>query len=249
MKILHAVALGILVVGTSSVSAQEYGINRDNRSISVTVTQKLEVDPDIAQITFGSQTYGATHDAAYLENLRIADQIVKALLDSGVPRGKIESHKLSLDVQNESEQKNLTADQRSQRHFMAHQSWTVRIAAADAQKIVDIAVHAGANQVEDVTWDVSDPDALDARTRRAALDKAHATAEEIANSFHGKLGQLLFASNSSQADQLFVEAKGLTSPSDRVQLIQEFWRRRSNLQLFPEKITRQAEVHAVFALE
>jgi len=248
MKIIHVVALGLVAFGLQSVSAQEYGINRENRSISVTVTQKLEVDPDIAQITFGSQTYGATHDAAYLENLRIADQIVKALLDSGVPRGKIESHKLSLDIQDESEQKNLTAEQRSQRHYVAHQSWTVRIAAADAQKIVDIAVHAGANQVEDVTWDVSNPDALDARTRRAALDKAHATAEEIANNFHGKLGQLLYASNSSNSELLYVPGAGLSDLTPKDKFVEKFWQKR-NLQLFPQKITREAEVHAVFALE
>jgi uncharacterized protein YggE len=249
MKVINVIALGVFAFGLQSVSAQEYGVNRDNRSISVTVTQKIEVDPDIAAITFGSETYGATHDAAYLENLRIADQIVKALLDSGVSREQIESHKLSLDVQNENDQKNLTVEQRSQRHYMAHQSWTVHVAAADAQKIVDIAVHAGANQVEDVTWDVSNPDALDARTRRAALEKARTTAEEIATSFHGKLGQLLYASNSSQSDLVYVPREGLSSPSDRVQIVEKFWLRRTNLQLFPQKITRQAEVHAVFALE
>ncbi|HXQ98702.1 MAG TPA: SIMPL domain-containing protein [Candidatus Limnocylindrales bacterium] len=248
MKILHAVGLGILVVSASSVPAQEFGINRDNRSISVTVTQKLEVDPDIAQITFGSQTYGATHDAAYLENLRIAEQIVKALLDSGVPRERIESHNLSLDLQDESDQKSLTAEQRSQRRYMAHQSWTVRVAVGDAQKIVDIAVHAGANQVEDVTWDVSDPDALDARARRAALEKARTTAEEIANGFHGKLGQLLYASNSSDSELLYVPGSGFSDLSVKDKFIEKFWQKR-NLQLFPKKITREAEVHAVFALE
>ena len=248
MKPLHLFAAGFLILAASSVSAQELVIRHENRSIEVTVTQKLQVDPDIANITFGAQTFGANHDEAYLENLRVAELIVKALLDSGIKRETIESHKLSLDVQGEADQKNLTLEQRKQRHYKAHQSWTVRVTAKDAQKVVDIAVHAGANQVEDVTWEVSDPDALDARTRRAALEKARIAAEEIANTYHGKLGELLYASNSSQSQLLYVPGAGLSEISEKKLFVEQFWRGRS-LQLFPEKITREAEVHAVFALE
>jgi uncharacterized protein YggE len=247
MKIPIIVVLAAIAVTATSAWAQGVDISAANKAIEVTVSEKIQVQPDIARIIFGLNSFGPTHDAAYQDNLRTADIVIKALLDAGVKRESIETHALSLDAQDPDEMKKLTPDAQKEKRYAAHQSWTVTTAADNAQKVVDIAMHAGANRIEDVVWDVSDPAALNSRALTAALEKARQNAQQIANGLGGKLGRVIYASN-SQVEITYVSKRG-SNTEERVQFVASFWMRRSTLQLFPQKIEREATVHAVFALE
>src|SRR3954469_17711281 len=73
-----------------------------------------------------------------------------------------------------------TAEMKRDRQFTARQSWSIRVTASAAQRVVDMAVAAGANAVEQPDWDVADPTALQAKAGAAALKKARAVAEQMA---------------------------------------------------------------------
>jgi len=248
MRIKLGIAIAVLFCCTQSVIAQELKVTKDNKSVEVTVTQKVEVEADIARVTIEAKTFGQTHDAAYEDNLRIANQVVKSIVDGGISKDRIETHGLKSETQNNDELKDFALEQRRFHRFTVAQSWTVRVPTADAQRVVDLAVRAGANRIIGVDWEVNDPDVLDAKARRASIEKARSVAEEIAGGLGGKLGAILFVSNVSESKLLYVPRAGLSEETTKEQFITQFWDRRS-LQLFPEKITREATVHAIFALQ
>lgn len=235
-------SLIVLLIGAPVPSAwpQEVQVSRSNKTISVVATETVQTDPDLAEIRVGYQNYGGTKDAAYGENTRIANLITKALLDAGIPKENIETQGVHLE--RVSEGTNLPQDARKERQFEASQSWTVRIGVRDAQRMVDIAVAAGANSVEDVSWTVKDPIALDAKAHSAALAKARSLADQITKGLGAKLGDLLFVSNENTSSRLarfsYVTRSGVGVAETRPQLI-----------LFPQQVRREAAVHAVFALE
>jgi uncharacterized protein YggE len=63
----------------------------------------------------------------------------------------------------------------------------VTVAASAAQTVVDLAVKAGANEVDDVEWNVADPVALQAKASGAALAKARSIADQMAKGLGTKL--------------------------------------------------------------
>jgi uncharacterized protein len=227
-----------------TAQSQTIQISRQNRTVQVDVTQRVQVEADIANVTLGCVTYGQSHDQAYQANLEVADKVIKALLGAGVQKTQIQSGRIQLSETDSSDEQ---GKDRKTRQFRAHQSWQIRLAASDAQKLIDVAVRAGANGVENVSWDVADPEALEARARTAAMEKARTTAAEMAKSAGGKLGDLLYASNTVNGivdlpiatrsySNLTSFSAGAVAPT-------------FSLQLFPEKVEQSASVRTVFALE
>lgn len=233
----------------SSAWAQTVEVSRQNRTIEVIVTQTVRVEPDVANITIGCLAYGETHDQAYQANLAIADKVIKALLGTGLAKTQIESGSLELGENNAPEEpQNRTL--LKARKFKAHQTWKIRATAGEAQKLIDVAVQAGANGLEDVGWEVADEESLEAKARAAAMERARSNAEELAKSAGAKIGALLYASNIANAMMLSLAGRSLQTMSSTVVL-------RANgssapafsLTLFPEKVSKQATVRAVFAMD
>jgi uncharacterized protein YggE len=248
MGIKIGIAIAVLLCASQTALSQEFQITKDNKSVEVTITQKVEVEADIAKVTFEAKTFGQTHNAAYEENLRVAGQIVKSIVDGGILKDRIETRGLTSDAQSSDDLKQFALEERKLHKFTVAQSWSVRVSTDDAQRVVDLAVRAGANRIIGVAWEVNDPDALDAKARRASIEKARSVAEEIAGGLGGKLGAVLFVSNASESKLLYVPRAGLSEETTKQQFIEQYWKRGS-LQLFPEKITREVTLHAIFALQ
>ena len=248
MGIKIGISIAVLLCASQAALSQEFQITKDNKSVEVTVTQKVEVEADIAKVTFEAKTFGQTHDAAYEENLRVAGQIVKSIVDGGISKDRIETHALTSEAQSSDDLKEFALEGRKLHKFTVAQSWSVRVSTNDAQRVVDLAVRAGANRILGVEWEVNDPDALDAKARRASIEKAKAVADEIASGLGGKLGAILFVSNASDSKLLYVPRAGLSEETTKQQFIEQYWKRGS-LQLFPEKISREVTLHAIFALQ
>lgn len=220
--------------------AQEIQVNRENRVISVTATGTIEVEPEIAVVQIGYHNYGRARDSAYEENKDAAAKIIEALLAAGIKKGDIETNSVQLGPV-DSPDGDWTSEQRTERQFEADEKWNVQVLPAQAQKVVDQAVAAGANEVQDVNWSVTNPAALDANATDAALAKARALAAQIAQQFGGKVGELLYVSNAggNQMDRSVLYEEQVQSIPPHSQ----------NLNLFPQKVDREVTVYAVFALE
>jgi uncharacterized protein len=238
------VTVVLLLLPTLDAQVPTVQINRENRTIAVTADDSVEVPAEIAVLDLGYHSFAATKDAAYDDSVRTANRILKSLAAAGVTKDNIETEKLSLS--REEPEENRTAKPKPPR-FEARQNWKVRVRVSQAQQVVDLAVRAGANEVNATEWAVADPVGLQAKASAAALAKARQVAEQMAKGLGAKLGQLVYASNRAPVVPFWglgnlgaVEtavatlSKAVTEPQ---------------LTLYPQKVKSQATVYAVFAIE
>jgi len=233
----------------ASAFAQDVVVNRQNRTVDVTVTVKVSKFADLADVKFSCTSKSPIHEQAYQQNAEKANKITQALLGAGIPKNDIVTSSMYTEHEElTSAQKRANPSRAPQ--FEASQSWTVRVAARDAQHVIDLAVHAGANDVDNVTWMLSNPDASESQARMDALKKAHATAAEIASDLGGKLGEPIFASNqlikTTLLDRQSVFVNVLDASERQVTVSPK---PGEALQLFPERIQTEATVRVVFALD
>ena len=220
--------------------AQEIQVSRQNKTIAVTAEESITADAEVAVVNIGYHNYGPTQDAAFQNNVRVSNEITKALLDAGIPKANIETQNLHL-TRIEPEEK-WTSEIKKERQFKAHQSWEINVSASQAQTIVDLAVKTGANEVENVQWNIADPLSLQAKASGAALTKARAIADQMAKGLGAKLGELVYASNNDSGEKL--RNLMLRVPSPWLTMME-----KPQLSLFPQKIKSTATVYAVFAIE
>lgn len=241
MQGIRALCAALVCFGIAGLAqAQSVDITRTNKTIAVTVSETVRVDPDLAIVQFGFRNYAKTKDLAFEENVRVSNRITKALLDAGIPKDQIETE--SIRVGDASPEWSNEAPKGER--FEAQQTWRIRVAVPEAQKVIDLAVASGVNEVEDVNWTASDPLALEAKAGAAALVRAKELAQKMAQDMGVRLGELLYIGNSrptlfeeggaAMAYKMPARAANLPSPK---------------LTLFPKQVERQATVHAVFSLE
>lgn len=229
-----------IIAITGSLLAQDIQVNRQNKTIAVTAEESTTADAEVAVLAIGYHNYGFTQDATFQENVRAAERITQAVLAAKVPKSNIETDKLRLG-RTEIDEK-WTADMKKERQFVAEQLWHVTVSASEAQIVVDLAVKAGANEVEDVEWNVVDPLALQAKAGAAALAKAKTIADQMAKGLGTKLGELVYASNQAPVSKKWqtveVEAQRMMPPPPPPRLT-----------LFPQRVKSDATVYAVFSIE
>jgi uncharacterized protein YggE len=198
----------------------------------------------VATVHVGFLVYGVDHDATYAAGSKVSNAIVAALKGAGVPADAIESVGQNLRAVQPYERQNFTEAEKAQREFVLDQSWTVRANAADAARILDIAVKAGANQSGQIDWSLKDENGPQAAAAGKALQRARAVADEMAKGLNVRLGVLLFASNTTQGEavrplmgRMAVTAQGDNSPVAK------------SLAINARQIEKSATVYAVFAIE
>ena len=237
-KICAAVAVAALA---SAGFAQTIQVNQGNRTIAVTVTDKATEMADIATVHIGFQAFAADSDSAYAAGSQTSNAIIDALHKAGVVDKDIESENQSVQQNYQFDEKESEIDRAKQRYVLS-QSWKVHTSAADAAKVLHVAVEAGGNNSGQIDWDVKDRDALQARAAAKALQHAHAIAEQMAAGLNTHLGSLLYASN--QVPETPVHPV----PMDRIQAFAKLQTVRP-LAINPQQIDESATVYAVFAIQ
>jgi uncharacterized protein YggE len=242
-------ALAIVGIGClTSATAQTVPVNQQNRTIEIAATSSIQVTADRVTITAGYRNYGPTHDAAFAENAKIAARILKAWRDAGLSEIEIATSALTSRLMSENELRDLPPTGRKQMQYEVDQSWKTTQKADVAERLLDIAVDAGANYVGSPAWDLADPNTAETQAYASALEKARAIADQMAKSFGAKTGALLYASNESRPSQFYGtgSAGGVGGGS--------FWARkdrpaRPDTKLLPQRIEKTGYVRAIFALE
>ncbi len=234
----HVLMFLILNVFTVSSAAQSSRIASDKKTIEIRATDKISIPAEVATVKIGFQNVASSKDAVYDENVRTANKIVQALRAAGTPAEAIETDSIRLDREDTAQ-----GVQPASTRYSADQEWRVRVKASEAQKIVDIAVSAGANQVGGVDWNVFDPEALETKAYGAALARAKRIAEQTASQAGVRLGEILSISNSvSPFAQLY---RTLNTESAMIGVSTATV---TSLKLFPEDVAREASVTVVYAI-
>jgi uncharacterized protein len=233
-----AAALLVHALSAQTLS-QTIQVNKDNRTIAITATDKVIVMADTATVHIGFIAYGPDSDAAYATGSRISNAIIKAITAAGIPSDAIESENQNVSPVQEYQIDKLTPAEKAQRKFQVVQSWTVRTPADDAAKILDLAVKAGANQSGQIDWSLKDENTPQAEAAAKALQRARTVAGEMAKGLSVKLGALLYANNETQAQPPIPLIRGMQASAAKV----------APLAINPRRIEKSATVYAVFAIE
>lgn len=235
-------AIVFAAFGTANAQTPEIHISKDNRTISITTSADSSAAPDIAVVHIGFTVYAVDQQSAYASGSQRSNAIFDSLMQAGVAKKDIEGENQIIASIQPHENNNLPEKQKTERKFQVSQSWTVKIGAEDAAKILDIAIQAGANNSGNIEWQVKDEDALQSQAAANALKSARTVATAMAAGLGVKLGALIYASN--EVPEAGGVMGGSFAPEAKVQR-----HAVKPLAIAPRKVKKSAAVTAVFAIE
>ena len=244
-----AAGLGIAMTFAGSLTAQQILISKENKTIAISTSDEASALADTAVVNIGFQSFGRDQQATYADASRSSNAIVAALTEAGVPKDAVEStgqglHPLGPD--NDEDKARYAQGLR----FAFSQDWRVTVPAADAAKVLHIAIGAGANNSGNVDWQLKHEDALQAEAAAKALEHAREIANSMAKGLGVKLGGLVYASNQTPPRGIFA-ANGFGNVELQTQAMAAVIARQkaAPLAIQPERISKSATVYAVFAIE
>lgn len=152
--------------------------------ISVSAEASVDASPDIATLSFGVQTGRQPTSEAAVEVLsKSIDKIIVAVKAKGVEEKDIGTENFWMNPAYDYVNGSQVA-----RGFEATQSLRVKVRdLAKVGEVLTAATQAGANQANNVQFEIDDADELREEAREMAISKAKAKAEVLAASFGKRL--------------------------------------------------------------
>ncbi|MFZ0340384.1 MAG: SIMPL domain-containing protein [Terracidiphilus sp.] len=222
---------GCTFAAAQQVAQTELKVDSTNRTLTVTATGSVSVDPNLAILHIGFDTQPEDAKSAYADGARASNAIISAIKQAGIPEDSIQS-----------ESQYLERDWSKPHKFKLSQQWTVKVPPERAAEILDIAVTAGATDSGQIDWTVKDEKALENQALEQAASRARENAEALAKGMGVHLGTLIYVSNQ------------VSSPTPRP-VMYEMNRLSGGaatpppLAIEPREVSREATVYAVFAIE
>lgn len=187
-------ALGlVLLAGIIIVSiVRDRIVTQPWREVSVTGTGKVEYVPDTAHVTLGVHIEGLTAQDALAQLNAITARVIPAVEALGIAREHISTQNLSVYPQYY-----YPSDAPSTiSSYTADQQLTIEISIASSSsdmvgQVIQTASAQGANQVQSVTFDVSNLSDLKQQAVIEAITDAKSRAEAVANAAGVKLGDVI----------------------------------------------------------
>lgn len=240
MKVLN-VLLSVFICSSALVArTQTISVNKENRTVAVTVTDDAEAAADVAVVTVGFTTYGTEQNQTYADATRTSNAIIDALHRSGIKESAIESKQQSLTAIDDDDKARYSKGLR----FRFSQSSAVTVPAPTPADTLQTAITAGANESGGIEWKLNNDTELEATVANKALAHTQAVAEHYARALKSRLGSLIYASNQVPprgifGGALYTQSASLASTKPNLK----------SLAIVPEKVSRSATVYAVFAIE
>lgn len=176
---------------TQPTPAQEEAV----RSVTVTGIGTAQAAPDTAFVIVGVQTEAEEASAALTENNDLMDQLITALTKSGIAREDIQTQFFQLYPQYQGP--TTPEGQPELSGYVAVNTVQVRAEnLSDLGDLLDTAVEAGGNRIENVRFEISNQDALLEQAREEAFNNAREKAEQLAELAGAELGSIVSISES-----------------------------------------------------
>jgi uncharacterized protein YggE len=174
------------------------GMAADNenmeRTVSVSATGRVAVEPDIARISTGVVTEAGTAKDAIDRNNAIMSKLVDGLKAAGIQVKDIQTSTLNVNPRYTQPKDGGVATINGYR--VTNQ---VRLTVRDVKRlgeVLDQAIELGANKINHIAFDVSKMETLKDEARRQAMDNARRRGELYAKAAGGELGPVLRISES-----------------------------------------------------
>jgi hypothetical protein len=233
MKSVKILVALVIFSGVVSASAQQPGqpelrIEPSNRTLTVNAEDEVSVEPEVAILHIGFETQLGDAQSVYADGARTSNAIIAALKQAGIPENAIRSESQRLD-----------RDYQKPHKFKLVQDWTVKAPPQRAAEILDVAITAGATSSGDIEWTVKDEKALQAQALDRAAGRARENAEVLAKAMGVHLGSLIYVSNQVSVVRPIRAMAAFKTDAAAPQ----------PLAIEPHKVSRSANVYAVFAIE
>ncbi len=182
MKKIAAVLVVCLVVALAAAPEQP------RRTLAVTGTAEVSVQPDICYISFGVETFHKkSAREAYRSNAEVMNAVSAAVKATGAESKDIQTSSFSVTPQYHYEDAN---QHRVFDGYRVYQALDVKVRELDkASAVLDAGMDAGATQVNNVTFAVENPKKYTADARIEAVKAAQDKAQSMADLTGVKLGK------------------------------------------------------------
>lgn len=179
----------LLLAATLSLFPLAPALADDDPTLTVTGTGSVEAAPDLATVSLGVTTSGATGGAAMSANTDALTAVIARLKAAGVEDRDIQTSNLSL---NPNWVTNAAGTANEIQGFIATNMVTVRIRdLTRTGTVLDAAVADGANALNGLSFGLQDPRPRQDEARRKAVADAVAIATLLSDAAGTKLGPIL----------------------------------------------------------
>lgn len=183
---------GAPLIGAGDSQALRFSANSGNgvaNTISVNGTGIAVGTPDVADVQLGVESSGTDAAEVIAENTTKMDAVMEALKGLGIEDRDVQTVAYSMWVEQvyDPQHGRPTGEMR---YFVANQ---VRVRVRDLDmtgRLLEVALSAGANTVQGISFSLEDPEALQRVARAEALQNARAKAEELAAGLNVRLGRV-----------------------------------------------------------
>lgn len=181
------ILLGLLLLAASSFAlAADVNVSK----LIVQGEGKASAAPDMATIVLGVETRNASASAAAAENAELMNTTINALRAAGIKDKDIQTSRYSLTT--EPQEKPKEGEKPKAPEFIATNQVTIRLNnTADVGKVLDAAVLAGSNSIQELSFDLKNPKPQEDKALALAIEDAGRKAEVAAKAAGVKLGRVL----------------------------------------------------------
>ncbi len=195
IMILLAILLIALTACETKVIMQEPG--QQQNAISVQGSSEFDVAPDLAKVRFRIETLSPTAQDAQLRNREIGASVKAALLKAGVRENELETTDYRIEKVQEWDPQ---YDKMIDKGYRTSNAFVVT--TKDLEKVgplLDVGVQAGANNVDSISFELSDGKQKEVKTEalQKATKNARDKAEALASGADVRIGKVLSLSESS----------------------------------------------------
>jgi uncharacterized protein len=213
---LIAIAI-IAIIGAfivAGIGLKERGSPQDQHLLSVSGTHESEVAPDQAVLVLQVMTRDATAQAASSQNKDLLTNVMAALTAQGLTNNDIETTGVVLQRWTEWNQKDM--------NYTDHgfeQVTTLKVTLKDLAKVgsvLDAAVNAGANSVQDISFELrpETQEKVKQDALKAATAAARTKAQILADAAGAKLGDIVSLNENSYIMPYLANSKSLMTAVD-----------------------------------
>lgn len=205
--ILIVLLLAALTLGACAPTVTAGGAAPAPRSVTVTGAGAATLSPDIAYIYIGVHTDALAAAEAVSQNSAKTEMLVKAIQQAGVAAADIRTTNFSIYS---SPQYGPDGQPTGQTTYAVDNTVYVTVRdLAGLGKLLDQAVQAGANNINNIQFDVADKTQAMSEARKSAVAAAKKQAEELAAAAGVTLGDLQTIISSDSVPAPIFDARGM----------------------------------------
>lgn len=200
MSTLRTVGLLAALVALAAISEARQGMaadgDRQERFVSVSASGAVSAEPDIAYVQTGLVTEGDTAKDAIQKNSAVMAKVIEGLKGAGIAQRDIQTTTLHVEPRYTQPKDGRPGTINGYR--VVNQ---VRLTVREVKRlgeVIDQAIALGANQINSVSFDIANAEAIKDEARKQAMANAKRRAELYAGAAGVQLGQVLRISESVQ---------------------------------------------------